>query len=397
MKKLKLFTFVGLAALLIAGCSQKESVFTESESALDQAVELKSASVANKFIVVLKKDSEISNSNLQTRSGKVNEKAKGLLKKYEISGEIEEVYETAIQGFTIRMAPGQVKKLEADNNVSYVEADQEMSISQSVLAKGKPVPPPPPSPVQVIPWGITRVGGGTTTSSHTAWIIDTGIDFSHPDLNADEIRSETFLRGKPVLQDENGHGTHVAGTVAAINNAYGVIGVAPGTTVVSVRVLDRSGSGSNSGVIAGVNYVAANGVSGDVANMSLGGGISQALDDAVIAASSVVKFVLAAGNDAKNANNSSPARANGSNIYTISAMGTGDNYAYFSNYGNPPVDYCAPGLSVSSTYLGGGYATLSGTSMAAPHVTGLLLLGLLTTSGYVNNDPDGNADPIAHR
>jgi len=295
------------------------------------------------------------------------------------------------------MAPGQVKKLEADSNVSYVEADQEMSLSQSVLAKGKPVPPPPPAPAQVIPWGITRVGGGTTTSSNTAWIIDTGIDFSHPDLNADESRSVTFLRGKPVLQDENGHGTHVAGTVAAINNGFGVVGVAPGTTVVSVRVLDRSGSGSNSGVIAGVNYVAANGVSGDVANMSLGGGISQALDDAVYAASSVVKFVLAAGNDATNANNSSPARVNGPNIYTVSAMGQGDVWAYFSNYSNPPVDFCAPGLSIYSTYKDGGYATLSGTSMAAPHVAGLLLLGNISTNGYVSGDPDGNADPIAHR
>lgn len=398
MKKSHLFVAVSLAVVILAGCSKKDTVLSDSGSVSEDAGSLKSASLNTKYIVVLNDDAGISNSDFQTRNGKVNGKALGLLKKYDVTGEVEEVYETAIQGFTVKLAPGQVKKLEADSDVKYVEADQEMSISQIKVAKGKPVPPPPPpAPPQVIPWGITNVGGGTTTSPNTAWIIDTGIDFNHPDLNADESRSETFLRGKRVLQDENGHGTHVAGTVAAINDGFGVVGVAPGTTVVSVRVLDRSGSGSNSGVIAGVNYVAANGVAGDVANMSLGGGISQALDDAVVAASTAVKFVLAAGNDAINANNTSPARANGPNIYTISAMDVSNNYANFSNFGNPPVDYCAPGVRVVSTYLGGGYATLSGTSMAAPHVAGLLLLGDLSLSGYVNNDPDGKADPIAHR
>jgi subtilisin family serine protease len=116
----------------------------------------------------------------------------------------------------------------------------------------------------------------------------------------------------------------------------------------------------------------------------------------VLKASAVVKFALAAGNETDNANNHSPARVNGPNIYTISAMGTGDLWASFSNYGNPPVDYCAPGVSILSTYKGGGYATLSGTSMATPHFVGLLLLGNIVTNGKVLNDPDGVADPIAH-
>lgn len=398
MKKLKLFAIGFVAAVFISSCSQKESIVPEPASNESEAVVLKSASLKNKYIVVLKSDFDISRSDLKARNGKVNQKALGLLKKYDIPGEPEEIYETAIQGFTARLEAGQLKKLEADSNVKYIEADQEMSISQEIVAKGKPVPPPPPpAPDQTIPWGISRVGGGTLASSHTAWVIDTGVDFSHPDLNADESRSETFLRGKRVLQDENGHGTHVAGTIAALNNAIGVVGVAPGTTVVSVRVLDRSGSGSNSGVIAGVNYVAANGVAGDVANMSLGGGISQALDDAVVAASSVVKFVLAAGNDGINANNSSPARANGPNIYTISAMDINNNFAYFSNYGNPPVDYCAPGVNILSTYLNGSYSTLSGTSMAAPHVAGILLLGPVNSTSTVNGDKDATPDPIAKR
>jgi subtilisin family serine protease len=196
--------------------------------------------------------------------------------------------------------------------------------------------------------------------------------------------------------DDNGHGSHVAGTIAAKNNTIGVIGVAAGALVVPVKVLDSRGNGTTSGVISGINYVLANGKAGDVANMSLGGGVSTALDDAVLKASSVVKFALAAGNETDNASNHSPARVNGPNIYTISAMGTGDLWASFSNYGNPPVDYCAPGVSILSTYKGGGYATLSGTSMATPHVAGLLLLGNIVKNGNVLNDPDGVPDAIAH-
>jgi subtilisin family serine protease len=132
--------------------------------------------------------------------------------------------------------------------------------------------------------------------------------------------------------------------------------------------------------------------------MSLGGPAYTALDIAIQnAAAKGIRFTLAAGNESMNASYSSPARVNGDGIYTISAMGEGDVWAYFSNFGNPPVDYCAPGISILSTYKGGWYATMSGTSMAAPHVAGLLLLGNIDTDGNVKGDPDGKADPIAHR
>src|SRR5690606_17655679 len=120
----------------------------------------------------------------------------------------------------------------------------------------------------------------------------------------------------------------------------------------------------------------------------------QAVDDAIIAASKNVKFVLAAGNESANANNSSPARVNGAHIYTISAMTSSDSWASFSNYGNPPVDYAAPGVSIKSTWKNGGYNIISGTSMASPHAAGVLLLGAARTDGTVKNDPDGNPDPI---
>ncbi|UCC24144.1 MAG: S8 family serine peptidase [Gemmatimonadales bacterium] len=311
-------------------------------------------------------------------------------------------YGTALYGFSATVPSGRLNALARDPRVAAVELDQVATI----IPRPGVGPARPPwerdgggggeeTGGQSTPWGITRVNGGVSGATGTAWIIDSGIDLDHPDLNVDVNRSVDFTGSRKGADDENGHGTHVAGTVAAIDNDIGVIGVAAGASVVAVRVLDRRGSGSYSGVIAGVDHVAANGSSGDVANMSLGGGFSQALNEAVVAASAQVKFVLAAGNESTNAGTRSPASANGNNIYTVSAFAEGDAWASFSNFGNPPVDYAAPGVGVESTYKGGGYATLNGTSMAAPHVAGILLLRNLGTDGTVNGDPDGSPDPIA--
>jgi len=146
-----------------------------------------------------------------------------------------------------------------------------------------------------------------------------------------------------------------------------------------------------------VDYVAANAAPGDAANMSLGGPPSDALDDAVRnAASQGIYFAIAAGNDGDDANNYSPARVNGTTIFTVSAIDDADTFASFSNWGNPPVDYAAPGVSILSLWKDGGTNTISGTSMATPHVCGLLLLGSIQADGYAIDDPDGNPDPIAH-
>jgi subtilisin family serine protease len=250
---------------------------------------------------------------------------------------------------------------------------------------------------QVTPWGVTRVGGAGNGAGERVYVIDTGVDLDHPDLNVDPSCSANFVtRGKSSFDDGNGHGTHVAGTIAAIDNGADVVGVAAGATICSVRVLDNGGSGTFEWVINGVEFVA--GRSGTrVANMSLGANTSNtSLDQAVLAAAgNGVRFALAAGNDGADAEGHSPSRVNHTNVYTISAIGQDDCLTSWSNWGDP-VDRAAPGSGILSTKKGGGTTTMSGTSMAAPHVAALLALGNVGSDGLACGDPDGDRDPIAH-
>ena len=259
------------------------------------------------------------------------------------------------------------------------------------------VDPAPVNPaVQCKPWGIARVNGGSSGAGKRAWVIDTGVDSDHPDLNVDTDLWKSFLIGNTSPEDESGHGTHVAGTIAALDNTIGVIGVAAGAKVIAVRVFAATGGSATSIIIAGMNYVAANAVfATDVVNMSLGGDANRAYEQAVINLSLKSRVVISAGNDGRDANYNTPARINAPNVYTISAMDKDDKLASFSNFGNAPVDYAAPGVRVSSCWLNGGYAYLNGTSMASPHVAGLLLLGDICSSSRVTGDPDGRPDPIA--
>lgn len=327
-------------------------------------------------------------------------------------GRLRHVYSTAIRGFSANMSPVAAASLfERNPNIAYYEHDGLVTLVDKNETGSAKKPSNPGGgnggggstpELQVVPWGIDRVGGPADGTGLTAWVIDTGIDFDHADLNVDVANSANFVfRGKNSAKDGNGHGTHVAGTMAAIDNDIDVVGVAAGATVVAVRVLDNSGSGSISGVVAGVDYVAANGAPGDVANMSLGGnGHWQSLHDAVLNAAEEhgILFSLAAGNSAAYASEFEPAHVNHANVYTVSAIDSSDVFAFFSNFGNPPVDFAAPGVSVLSTKKGGGTTSYSGTSMAAPHVGGILLLGTpINSDGVALNDPDGTPDPIAHR
>ncbi|HER07911.1 MAG TPA: S8 family peptidase [Bacteroides sp.] len=356
--------------------------------------------IEGKYIVVFRDEAVSGLKSALTypeKKARVMDEVKTLLKEKTIQPEaVEFTYAASIQGFAGALDEDQYQALLKHDKVKYIEPDRIIALSPPLDIQKKKDDGGDPPP-QESPWGITRVNGGVDGAGKTAWIIDTGIDTDHPDLNVDtDLGTSVFTRPpNNTIEDGNGHGTHVAGTIAALHNEIGVVGVAAGATVVPVKVLGKNGSGSISGVIAGVDFVASNASPGDVANMSLGGPIYQSLDDAVIAAAKKeIIFTLAAGNEADDANNHSPARANGTNVYTISAMGLGDIWAYFSNYGNPPVDFCAPGVGILSTYKDGGYAIMSGTSMAAPHAAGVLLLGEAISDGPVTDDPDNSPDPI---
>ncbi|MCK3685479.1 S8 family serine peptidase [Maribellus sp. YY47] len=396
MKK-TLFKLFALALVLTLANACNDALVTDD---VDESIELKSASSAQKSYIVVLQDSDLE-SELATLKGyekkqvAVKSASEKILKRAGISdSEITFTYGTAVKGFAVKMAPGQMKKLENDPSVKYIDEDQVITLVQpDIKIKTKPAPVPT---AQTTPWGIARVNGGITyTGSNKIWIIDTGIDLDHPDLNVDLVNGWNFVAGTQVADDDNGHGSHCAGIAAAKDNSEGVIGVAAGATVVPVKVLNKRGSGSYSAIIAGVDWVADHAAVGDVANMSLGGGYDATLNSAVETAASLkINFSLAAGNESTDANTKSPASANGTYIYTISASDINDNWAYFSNYGNPPVDFCEPGYSIYSTYKGGSYTTMSGTSMAAPHAAGLLLLGSINNGGTVNGDPDGNPDII---
>lgn len=384
---------LALAVAALAGCSD-----TPKPTALDlpEAVFSKATNTVD-VIVVLRP--EFAPGAHAANAARAAEVARGL------GIAPRHVYGTALFGFAGSVPEGRMEALRRDPRVAYVERDQIASIPTPPAVFGPPCRvtgtcnnDPAPSGEQT-PWGVTRVGGAQSGATGTAWVIDTGIDLDHPDLNVDVRRSVEYVSkgpGSDTADDGHGHGTHVAGTIAAIDNEQDVIGVAAGATVVAVKVLDNRGSGSYSDVIAGVNHVATHGQPGDVANMSLGGPVSQALDDAVVAASANVKFAIAAGNDGKHAQDYSPARANGDNLYTVSAFAEGGCMTSWSNYGNPPVDWAAPGAGVLSLKAGGGTTTMSGTSMAAPHVAGLLL-STIRADGNVTCDKDSSPDPIAVR
>ncbi|GJM63249.1 S8 family peptidase [Persicobacter diffluens] len=388
--------YAGLFALITLFSCNSDNVVKNEPSANEgqislpaQAPEYTSVPVEGQYIVVL---NENALGNAASRMD-VQGFSKTMMQKYEVEITEEQRYfsNRSFQGFTARLDAHQLNKMSSDPMVKYVEQDQMITLAPMQTSEYVA------TASQTIPYGTTRVGGGKSASPYTAWVIDTGIQMNRPDLNVDASRSKSFVGWFfPNPNDQNGHGTHVAGTIAAKDNDIGTVGVAPGTTVVAVRVLDRNGSGTISQVINGVNYVGNNARIGDVANMSLGGANSTALDDAVKAAASKgIVFAVAAGNEAQNANNVSPARVNAANVYAISAMDQYDRWAYFSNFGSA-VDFCAPGVSVTSTWLNSGYNTISGTSMATPHAAGVLLFGSPSTDGVVQNDPDGVPDPIIH-
>lgn len=262
-----------------------------------------------------------------------------------------------------------VNELAADPRVEKIEPDLGVQILGTELQDA---------------WGVSHIGaglvhaGGNTGSGIKVAILDTGIDYTHPDLADSYAGGYDFINNDNDPTDDHGHGTHVAGTVAACSNGTGVIGVAPGARLYALKVLGANGSGSFSAVIAALQWCVANNI--QVTNCSLGsaGNPGTAVENAFIAAqNSGIVNVAAAGNSG-NANGTGdcvnyPARYN--SVIAVGATDVNDARASFSSTG-PKVEIAAPGLGIVSCLMGGGYASKSGTSMASPHVAGAVALAL---------------------
>ena len=309
----------------------------------------------------------------------------------------EQVFDHSVRGCVLRGSAEMAAELRDDPTVASVE--QDMVVSLGASAQAIPGAEVGVDAAQVIPGGITRIGGPTITDGNFAYVIDTGVDLDNDDLFVVGPLSRNFVSAEPNDgEDINGHGTHVAGIIAAQDNDIDVIGVIPGNPVISVRVLNSSGNGLISEIIAGVDYAASLANDGDVVNMSLSAPVRvAALDQAVQrAADQGILFALSAGNDAVDASTASPAGFNHPNVFTVSAIGGDDCLATFSNFG-PAVDFAAPGVGITSLAIGGGTISFNGTSQAAPHVAGILLAGEgIQTDGTACFDNDGRRDPIAH-
>jgi subtilisin len=337
-----------------------------------------------------------------------------------------QTYGQVFSGFAAKIPESQLKVLRNDPLVNSVSIDREAHISvdanQDLYANVEAST----RAAQSTPWGVDRVGSQSNSNTGAGvhvYIIDTGIDSDHADLNTGNGFAAVRCRGRGCNQDwddDNGHGTHVAGSAGALDNGIDVVGVAPGATLHAVKVLSRSGSGSFSDIIAGIDWVAAETAARgevSVANMSLGGGGSKSgtctssgfsgsdnFHRAICEAKNGgVVFAVAAGNDGGDAMNATPAAYDDA-VITVSATSISDDWPSWSNYGDnsaswtshnsAPVGIAAPGVSIPSTWNNGGTNTISGTSMASPHVAGGLALILASTNQSLNGSAFENARSI---
>ncbi|WP_407925047.1 S8 family peptidase [Amycolatopsis pittospori] len=313
--------------------------------------------IADSYIVVLKDGSAADKPSLASKFG----------------GTIGRQYTQGISGFSVALGERQAKRLAADPAVAFVEQDKVLRADATQTN--------PPS------WGLDRIDQrnlplnnaytySTTAPNVNVYVLDTGIRATHTDFGGRVKQGYDFIDNDTNADDGYGHGTHVAATIAGAK-----YGVAKGASLYPVRVLGSDGSGTTAGVISGVNWITQNAKKPAVANASLGGGASTALDTAVRnSIKAGVTWTVAAGNSNVNASNTSPARV--TEAITVAAADRTDRRASFSNYGSV-IDLFAPGVSITSAWKDNDTATYTGngTSFAAPHVAGAAALYLATHAG----------------
>jgi subtilisin family serine protease len=312
-----------------------------------------------------------------------------------------------INSYAIRIPPGLLNALEKNPNIERIEVDGKAHALAPIGVPGKP-PKVGISEVTTLatqspPWGVSQIGannawGKSNGTGVKVAILDTGIDYNHPDLDGNYKGGWDFVNNDNDPIDDDGHGTHVAGTVASENNDFGVVGVAPEAYLYGVKVLDQNGEGYWSDVIAGIQWATNNDM--QIISMSLGGlsgspSLESALETAYNAGIVIVAAAGNWGNQFGPDNVDYPARYD--SVIAVAATDSNNNRASFSSRG-PDVEISAPGVNILSTYPGHAYATGSGTSMATPHVTGVvaLLLKTLPSSTY-DLDSDNTWDPAEVR
>lgn len=370
MKLFKNLTILLASSFFFLSCTKevlKKNLTLELESAAN-LTNPSSNFIPDRYIVVLKDDTR----DVNTVAISIGN---------DFGAAPDHVYEHAIKGFSIKIPLKALERLKKNPNVKYIEQDQVINTVQTTQTQAT--------------WGIDRIDqvslplSNTYTHNNTGnlvdvYVIDTGIRFGHSEFEARAVKGIDVFSRRGTASDGNGHGTHVAGTIGG--KTYGV---AKKVKLFAVRVLDNRGSGSTSGVVAGIDWVISHHLTGKqaVANMSLGGGISATLDAAVNnAIIDGVVMCVAAGNSNADASNSSPARV--LNAITVGATDISDLIAGYSNYGTI-VDINAPGTDITSAWYTSNTAvvTISGTSMATPHVAGAAAL-------YLNVNPTANPQAV---
>ncbi|TCI90383.1 S8 family serine peptidase [Tenacibaculum sp. M341] len=424
MKNLNKF-FVGavVSALMMTSC-QNESTSNDGLDTNAEIVASEGNIIPGQYIVTFKNSEIAPTSQVLSRSAFTSREAKAksvdnisevsiskmdavLSKNALDKSNVLHYYTTEIVGMAVKLTEAEFQQLSKDPSIDNIEFDRIVELPENQIEKVV-AGDASQRMAQQTPCGITRAGGAAngTNRSQWIWIVDSGIDLDHPDLNVvtNTTYARNFFPGFSNADDCNGHGTHVAGTAAAINNGIGVVGVSAGANVVPVRVFGCGTSSATSTILAGINHVGRFDQPGDVVNLSLGGFFGSSCStrssyrSAVLALANGGSYVaIAAGNDAANAANYDPGCINGNRIYTVANMTCDGRFASTSNYNMNPIDVIATGTNVLSTWPGGRYATISGTSMASPHVAGIIHArnGAPRTSGSVTFR--GERYPIAVR